>query len=42
MTQTDIDNIDCNQIRYVFRLAILVPKAKRNTGMVLSQILARN
>jgi hypothetical protein len=30
MTQADIDNIDCNQIRYVFRLAILVPKAKRN------------
>jgi hypothetical protein len=30
MTQADIDNIDCNQIWYVFRLAILVPKAKRN------------
>jgi hypothetical protein len=32
MTEADIDNIDCNKIRQVFRLAILVPKAKRNKG----------
>jgi hypothetical protein len=42
MPQEDIDNLDCNQIRYLFRLAILVPKAKRNTGTILSQILASN
>jgi hypothetical protein len=30
MTQADIDNIDCIEILEMFRLAILVPKAKRN------------
>jgi hypothetical protein len=30
MTQADVDNIDCTETVQMFRLAILVPKFKRN------------